>query len=373
MGALRLVYFLALCAVLLVFFINLKWHRSQSGIISSFPGDQLIVDKLPSDSASLVSVSDMVGIMEANSASSSKRDEPTPISVLDQLKGAEVMQGNANIVADKSIPPHIEKISPTLVPAPPTQKQKQGQTVHVVTYASHGGRDDRFCRAVESALRHDIELVILGWGVKWQGLSQKLEASHAYAASLPKGDVMLFTDAFDVMFTNSSDNILQIFEKMNTNILFAGECGCWPHVMENKGQACFVDYPKSPTPYRYLNSGTWIAKAGSAKDMLLAVIEEAGKNFANANDQKLVADMYIQGRFGIKLDFYSEIFQSMHMTLSKPLPFCNPTKDVVIINGHFHNKLTKTDPSVFHFNGGGKSVHLKMVFCNIYNVVLLLS
>jgi hypothetical protein len=37
-------------------------------------------------------------------------------------------------------------------------------SLHAVTYASHGGRDDRFCRALESAVRHEVDLIILGWG-----------------------------------------------------------------------------------------------------------------------------------------------------------------------------------------------------------------
>ena len=89
-------------------------------------------------------------------------------------------------------------------------------------------------------------------------------------------------------------------------------------MIENRGKACFDSYPQSPTPYRYLNSGTWIGKADKAADMLLEVMKEAGGSFANANDQKLVADFYIAGRFGIKLDFYNKIFQSMHMTLDPP-------------------------------------------------------
>ena len=36
--------------------------------------------------------------------------------------------------------------------------------LYAVTYASHGGRDDRFCRAIESAIRHEVDLIILGWG-----------------------------------------------------------------------------------------------------------------------------------------------------------------------------------------------------------------
>ena len=117
----------------------------------------------------------------------------------------------------------------------------------------------------------------------------------------------------------------------------------------------------SPTPYRYLNSGTWIGYAEESAVMLQEIISEAGKDFANANDQKLVADMYMEGRNGIKLDFYNEIFQSMHMTLDPPLPYCNPISDVKLTNDkRWKNARTGSTPAVFHFNGGGKSHHLDM-------------
>jgi hypothetical protein len=231
--------------------------------------------------------------------------------------------------------------------------------LHAVTYASHGGRDDRFCRAVESSIRSDFDLVILGWGEPWKGLSQKLEAAHRYASSIPGEDVIMFTDAFDVMFMGSPDSVVQKFLHANTPILFSAECGCWPHVMDDKN-ICLHRYPPSPTPYRYLNSGTWIGHAHAAAAMLADVIKEAGNNFARANDQKLVADMYMAGRHGIKLDFYNDIFQSMHMTLDKPLPHCDPSEDVRMRNTRFHNIRTRTEPEVFHFNGGGKRHHLKM-------------
>jgi hypothetical protein len=131
--------------------------------------------------------------------------------------------------------------------------------------------------------------------------------------------------------------------------------------MENNGDPCFNKYPKAPTPYRYLNSGSWIGFANKAADMLKAISEEAGNDFQNANDQKLVADMFIAGRFGIELDYYNSIFQSMHMTLDPPLPYCNPKESIELqSNGEWKNKLTNSIPSVIHFNGGGKSYHLNM-------------
>ena len=96
--------------------------------------------------------------------------------------------------------------------------------------------------------------------------------------------------------------------------------------------------------------------------MLLTVIQEAGEEFGMANDQKLIADMYIDGRNGIKLDFYNKLFQSMHMTLEgRPLPYCNPHDNVELkSDGRFFNNLTNSFPAVFHFNGGGKRHHLAM-------------
>lgn len=241
-----------------------------------------------------------------------------------------------------------------------SSNNERSSRLHTVTYASHGGRDDRFCRAVESAVRHNFNLVILGWGLPWKGLSQKLEAAHEYAASLPSNDLLLFTDAFDVLFSASPSYIEEKFFMQNYTILFSAECGCWPHLMEDRA-ACFDKYPQSPTPYRYLNSGSWVGKASLAAEMLAEVIRKAGNDFRNANDQKLVADMYISGKYGIQLDFYNNIFQSMHMTLDAPLPYCNPRPDIILnSNNTWYNKRTKATPAVFHFNGGGKRHHLSM-------------
>jgi hypothetical protein len=69
-----------------------------------------------------------------------------------------------------------------------------------------------------------VNLTILGWGAPWRGLSQKLEAAMTFARSVPEGDVLLFTDAFDVMFMNQPDYILKTFLQFEgaPRILFAG-------------------------------------------------------------------------------------------------------------------------------------------------------
>ena len=39
---------------------------------------------------------------------------------------------------------------------------------------------------------------------------------------------------------------------------------------------------------------------------------------------QMVSDMYMGGRFGIKLDHRNEIFQAMHATYKFPLERCDP-------------------------------------------------
>ena len=78
--------------------------------------------------------------------------------------------------------------------------------------------------------RYSMRVLMGHVGVKWRGLSQKLEAARSYAQSLPPDDVMLFTDAFDVMFTNTPLHIMNMYYELSSpgaDIIFAGECGCW--------------------------------------------------------------------------------------------------------------------------------------------------
>ena len=232
--------------------------------------------------------------------------------------------------------------------------------IHHVVYASHRGSDDRFCRTVESAARHNITLNILGWGVAWGGLYQKLEATLQFCESQPPNDIVLFTDAFDVMFLKTSEEILEDYIAMETDILFGAECGCWPHVTRDGGRECLERYPASPTPYRYLNSGTWMARARAIVRVLTALKNRSGEGFAKSetNDQELVADMFLEGGWGINLDYNSKIFMSMHSTHDPPLAVCEPMKDIRVDSGKITNTRTGTSPAVLHFNGGGKQHHL---------------
>eukprot|EP00468_Gymnochlora_sp_CCMP2014_P002703 CAMPEP_0167746282 /NCGR_PEP_ID=MMETSP0110_2-20121227/3626_1 /TAXON_ID=629695 /ORGANISM="Gymnochlora sp., Strain CCMP2014" /LENGTH=345 /DNA_ID=CAMNT_0007631029 /DNA_START=195 /DNA_END=1232 /DNA_ORIENTATION=+ len=232
-----------------------------------------------------------------------------------------------------------------------------------LTFATHGGRDDRFCRMLESAMRSNIPLEILGWGDEWKGLWQKLEGSLNRLKSLPSECIVMFTDGFDIIFTSSLEDIKEKFLKHNSTFLSSAECGCWPRILRGRA-ACYDEYPKAPTLYRYLNSGSWLGRAGHALKLMekMVAIALSKEDNSDVNDQDLLSDMYVDGTYNITLDHHATIFQSLHSTDPPDLEYCHTYADHMSFNqelGLWENTYTKTQPSVFHFNGGGKKHHLQ--------------
>ena len=133
------------------------------------------------------------------------------------------------------------------------------------------GRDDRFCRSLESAIRNGLDLRVLGWGVKWEGLSQKLGAALRAVEELPADCPVVFTDAYDVFTQGESamrKRLLMISKRIWSSRRNAA-AGRRSRGIE--GKTCRDGHPPSPTPYRYLNSGSWAGKASVAAKFLRAI------------------------------------------------------------------------------------------------------
>ena len=262
-----------------------------------------------------------------------------------------------------------------------------------VTYASHGGSDDRFCRSLISAARHSVDLRVLGWQQPWRGLTQKLTAMLDFLRRVrdPNCTVM-FNDAFDVIYSRDVQSLLTAYRSMRTDVVFSGECGCWPQIMRGRA-ACFDLYPKSPTPLRYLNSGQWIASQRSAVQLLEWLIgNRTAAEIDHLNDQELLSDLYM-AQFGpkpigatavassaasrtlasganhqvssggfpagaplIHLDHTGRLFLALHRTDPPDLDACNPEDRATVRDGRWYYGDER--PGVLHFNGGGKSRHL---------------
>jgi hypothetical protein len=77
--------------------------------------------------------------------------------------------------------------------------------------------DGYFPIYLQSCHRHNIEPVILGWGKKWQGFSWRLELIINYLKTLPADELVVFTDAYDVLILKSPTEIERRYLKLAPN------------------------------------------------------------------------------------------------------------------------------------------------------------
>jgi len=207
----------------------------------------------------------------------------------------------------------------------------ESMQVHVLTV----GTDKNKMWALEqSAKAHGITYLNLGRQVTWvggtmegQGGGQKINLVRNHIDSLHEDDVVLFVDGYDVIINDTLPTILERYEDMGADIVFAAEKNCWPD------PTMASDFPLS-TIYRYLNSGAYMGKVSALSQFL-------NKGVPNDSDDQL----WMQKRFLSSdwqsigracLDYEGYIFQ------------CDD--DIEIVNGQLSNDMCC--PCIYHGNGG---------------------
>jgi hypothetical protein len=153
-------------------------------------------------------------------------------------------------------------------------------TFHALTYASDARGD--FCTMLSTATAHGLPVTLLGWGGGTDKLA-KLSTSLLYVSQIPWYDIVLFFDGFDVLISAGVQEFVEKFERIShqgADIVFGAEKGCFPWGEDTRGPWCWDIFPDPPltrfgrvSPYRTLNSGSWIARAGAIKALLQDVID----------------------------------------------------------------------------------------------------
>jgi len=168
---------------------------------------------------------------------------------------------------------------------------------------------------------------------QWRGFGQKLQTA-AQAASQRTEDHILFMDSRDVIPLAGPDTILKRFKAMGHPWVCAAEPNIWPPNSIKPGA-----YPTCTSPWRYLNSGLYMAERKYLKECF----ERWGIPAVGDDDQLWLARRYVQEPGCIQLDVGCELFQCLigswwAFRLSK---------------GKLYNKMTDTFPLMLHHNGGG--------------------
>ena len=80
--------------------------------------------------------------------------------------------------------------------------------IHYVTYATHD--QGLFKKLIHNP--YETEIVVIGWGVKWNGYMDKIKGMLEYISDLPDDDVVCSLDGFDTIINRDPKDVLNIFK-----------------------------------------------------------------------------------------------------------------------------------------------------------------
>jgi hypothetical protein len=189
---------------------------------------------------------------------------------------------------------------------------------------------------VWNSCRHwGVAPLVLGFGAPFHGLTAKLHMLYAALIAL-EGTLktVMFLDGFDTLMAAPAVEIMRAFREFRRPLVFSAERNCAPE--SNRAER----YPPAPTPYRFLNSGTFIGEASYILDLFTRW--DIVRWPAGANDQLMCTDAFLDDPSAFALDHYCRLFQCM---------YCSGD-DVLVDEEGIHIRETGSRPLVVHANGG---------------------
>ncbi|CAG5117998.1 unnamed protein product, partial [Candidula unifasciata] len=216
----------------------------------------------------------------------------------------------------------------------------------VVTVATE--ENDGFRLFMRSIKKYGLDVKVFGLGTSWQGGSmqsvgggQKVnilkEALKPYKNN--ENLIIMFTDSYDVVFTDGKEAILEKFLKFQSRLVFGAEDTCWPD------RSLADKYPiVKESEKRFLNSGGFIGYAREVYDLVNYQPVKDGDD-----DQlyytRLFLNRALRHEWNIKLDTRAEIFQNLNFALGEIVLKYKGS------HSYLYNIKTGTSPIVVHGNG----------------------
>ncbi|XP_076270326.1 procollagen lysyl hydroxylase isoform X2 [Rhynchophorus ferrugineus] len=231
-------------------------------------------------------------------------------------------------------------------------------TLDILVFTVATNETDGFQRYISSARTFGIEPIVLGHGDIWKGGDNiKANPGGGWKINLLKNalqnyenkenKIILFTDAYDVIFIGKLSEVIQRFKNTGAKVLFGAEPYCWPDV------ELAQQYPEVDKGARFLNSGLFMGYIPEVINILnRAEIEDTG------DDQLYYTHAFLDKEFreknSIQLDHMSNIFQNIFGSASNLEILSNNDKDGSAETFSLKNVQTNSEPLIVHGNGLSK-------------------
>jgi hypothetical protein len=205
-------------------------------------------------------------------------------------------------------------------------------------------------RFIKSAKKHGFNPKILGLHEKktykdpliGKGeFGMKLRYLYKYSKSLRADDIVLFTDAWDVLIIGDCEKVYKDYKSFNKDIVFGGETiyGVFYDIF-NIFNIFKLDLSK---PFPCLNAGVIVGRAGAIRDLIQKYTEKTIDD--SVDDQILWRKIYLENRDKITIDSKAKLVLNTCLTSKN---------NYVYEDNIFTYKGTNTQPSIIHAQGPEK-------------------
>lgn len=126
---------------------------------------------------------------------------------------------------------------------------------YILTYSTHS--ENYF-----ELLKTYPQLIILGYGKKWNGFKDKTDAVVSFCKKINDDDIVCFVDGFDSIILESSYEILKRFKELNKDLIFSKDS-----IAYNLFFKYIQDRYFGLCKNKRVNSGLYIGKASSIIDI----------------------------------------------------------------------------------------------------------
>lgn len=174
----------------------------------------------------------------------------------------------------------------------------------------------------------------IGWQAKGNfGVKLREVYDFIFQSEIQNNDIILFTDAYDVIYKGTQQEIVKRYLEMNYPIVFGCETTCNPDPEKH------TQYSKKDVFFPYLNSGMFIGMAGAIRECM-----KTYKYDDNDDDQRFWTQQFFNRPELIKLDYDNNLFLNTYKV---------DIEDIIIQRNSCYYK--GKNPMFVHVNGPDKS------------------
>jgi hypothetical protein len=235
----------------------------------------------------------------------------------------------------------------------------------LVTVATHSER--YYPYLIESCKRYNAELIVLGWGKKWEGFTMRFNLVHEYLNNLDDNEIICFIDAYDVILLNPLSKLEQEFKKTNANIAIALDGS-----EKNIFIKWFTTYIFGSCKNININAGTYIGYVKDIKVMLNDICTTLNCNDKNLDDQKILTE-YCK-HHEIYIDQNRDMFLTYNFVTEK-FPYDKlETSCILHAPGDYNidDILIKLNYDVKNINHQQVSYYLKLIHHHLYKLLFII-